>query len=139
LTDESFSILRKTLDGKETYVGSHQVIKTAGATLHAARMKRIPVWALDDNKIKEFIESRFPQARTNPRQRRLAARMLRLIYLYYRVGETNVKIAEELNMTLNAVDCAIHRINKAMKRELKRVGRPKKNTDSIETSSEVSF
>ena len=107
--------------------------------MHADRMKRIPVWALDDEKIKTFIEYRFPKAKTDPRQRRLAARMVRLIYLYYRAGETNIKIAGELKMSLNAVDCALHRINKAMGRPLKRVGRPKKNHDSIEPSYEASL
>jgi hypothetical protein len=135
LTDESFSILRKTLDGKETYVGSHQVIKTAGATQHASRMARVPVWALDDTKIKELIERCFP----SPKQKKSALRMIRIIYLYYRVGSTAGHIAEELNMSVRAVEEVIRRINKTMDRPAKPRGRPKKNTVGIETANEVSF
>ena len=138
MTEQSHSILRKSLDGKDGYVGSHQIMKTAGATLHADRMKRVPLWALDDEKIKQYVEFRFPSAKTDPKQRAAAARIVRLIYLYYRTGETNVSIAGELGMTLNAVDCAIYRINRSMKQSLTRRGRPRKS-DSIPTSSGVSF
>jgi DNA-directed RNA polymerase specialized sigma24 family protein len=84
------------------------------------------VWALDDEKIKQLILCRFPEARTDPEQRRLASRMVRLIHLYYRVGSTAGVVAEEFNMTVNAVRQLIHRIETAMKRPLKPSHREKK-------------
>jgi hypothetical protein len=127
LTLDSHAYLRKSFDGKETIVsGGHGILKTAGATQHAARMKRVPVWALDDKKLKEFINLRFPKARTDPEQRRLASRMVRIIYLYYRVGYTSGAVAEELNMTPLAVRQLICRLERAMKKPLKPSYRPKK-------------
>lgn len=120
--------LRASLDSNDTFVsGGHRVMKTAGATRHAERMRRVPVWALDDMKIKQFIDSRFPDAKTNPAQRRLASRMIRIIYLYYRVGTTAAVAAEELKMTVKAVKHVISRINNAMSKPLKPSHRPRKN------------
>lgn len=101
-------------------------MKTAGATRHTERMKRVPVWALDDERIKQFINLRFPKATTDQEQRKLALRMVRLIYLYYRVGATTGIVAAELKMTVGAVEQALHRISTAMNRPLKPSHRPKK-------------
>src|SRR5260370_32872374 len=109
-------------------------MKTAGATRHAARMKRVPVWALDDEKIKQLIDLRFPKAKTDPIQRKLASRMVYIIYLYYRVGSTSGAIAEELKMTSLAVRQLICRLERAMKQPLKPSYRPKKGV-TIQTSS----
>ena len=126
MTLDSHAYLRKSFDGKETIVsGGHGIMKTAGATRHAERMKTIPVWALNDEKIKELIRLRFPKAKTDPEQRRLAARMIRLIYLYYRVGATIGTVAEELKMTIGAVEKMLLRLNKQMKAPLKPSYRPK--------------
>lgn len=139
MSENSFSELRTHLDSNDTFVsGGHGIIKTAGATRHAERMKRVPVWALDDEKVKQLIRYRFPRAATSPNQRRLAARMLRLIYLYYRVGSTTGAVAEELKMSLNAVKCMIRRINKAMEEPLRPSHRPKtglKKGDPIDASN----
>lgn len=124
--DNSFSSLRSHVDGSDNFVRGHGVIKTAGATRHTERMKRVPVWALDDVKIAELIKIRFPKAQIDPEQRRLASRMLRLINLYYRVGSTTPQVAEELKMTDKAVENAIYRLNKAMVKPLKQSHRPKK-------------
>lgn len=128
----AFSELRTKLDSNDNFVtGGHRIMKTAGATRHTARMKRVPLWALDDEKIKQFINSRFPKAKTNPEQRRLAARMVRLIYLYYRVGSTAKIVAEELKMTLNAVDCAVRRLVRFMSGTPEPYRRHRKRGDSI--------
>jgi hypothetical protein len=133
LDSMSFSYLRTVLDGSDSFVsGGHQIIKTAGATRHADRMKKVPAWALDDEKIKEFIQFRFPKAGTDPEQRRLASRMIRLIHLYYRVGETLESVAGELKMTRNAVYCIVYRLNKAMSKPLKPSHR--KKGDYIQTT-----
>jgi len=127
LSGDSFSELKARFDGNDNFIsGGHGIIKTAGATRHADRMKRVPVWALDDEKVKELIKCRFPNAATDTEQRKLAARMLRLIYLYYRVGSTTGAVAEELKMTCNAVKCMIRRINSTMRGPLKPSHRPRK-------------
>lgn len=137
MSDGSFSELRNKLDGKDNFVnGGHGIIKTAGATRHAERMKRVPVWALDDAKLKELINLRFPKANIDPKQRALAARMVRLIYLYYRVGLTTDTVAEELKMTRNAVECSLKRLNKGMSKPFKPSHRPKK-ADRIDAPNEV--
>jgi hypothetical protein len=127
LSDNVLSSLRTKLDSNDNFVrGGHRVMKTAGATRHAARMKRVPVWALDDEKIKQFINCRFPNAKTDPEQYRLASRMIRLIYLYYRVGATVRAVAEEFKITVGAVESMIHRISRGMDQPLKPSHRPRK-------------
>lgn len=136
---DSHAYLRKSFDGKEGIVsGGHGIIKTAGATIHAERMKRIPVWALDDQKIKQYIHLRFPKAATNSEQRKLAERMVRIIYLYYRVGATEAAIAEELKITGPAVKFVIFRLNRAMKSPLKPSHRPKKKGATIQATGGTS-
>lgn len=131
MDNDSFAFLRNTLDGKDNYVGSHQIMKTAGATLHADRMKRIPLWALDDEKLKELIKRCFP----SPKQRKSALRMLRIIYLYYRAGSTAGAIAEELKISVRAVEESLRRINKTMNRPIKPRGRPRKNAENNNSES----
>lgn len=123
----SYATLRTKIDGNDPFMtGGHGAISTAGATTHAARMKRVPVWALDDSKIKEYIKTRFPTAEQDPEQMKLAKRMALIIYLYYRVGETAAAIADRLGMTRMAVRHVVHRADKAMKSPLKKRGRPRK-------------
>lgn len=121
--------LRGSLDSNDTFVsGGHGVIKTAGTTKHAERMTRIPVWALDDEKIKGYILFRFPNLKTDPEQRRRAARLVRIIHMYYRVGATGGAIAEELHMPESTVRQTVWRLEKYMKRPFKRQGRSKSVT-----------
>lgn len=103
-------------------------MKTAGATLHAARMKRIPVWAVDDEKIKQYINTKYPKAQTDLGQRASAARILRIVYLYYRVGSTAAAISEDLKISRNAVKCVIKRLERVMGSALRGKGRPKNAT-----------
>jgi hypothetical protein len=135
---DTIPALRASLDGNDTFVsGGHQVMKTAGATRHAERMKKVPVWALDDEKIKELIKLRFPLTGIDLKQRKLASRMIRLIHLYYRVGATADVVAEELKMTRKAVQGLLRRLNRQMERPLKPSHRPKKKGEGIQTESEV--
>jgi Glu-tRNA(Gln) amidotransferase subunit E-like FAD-binding protein len=106
-------------------------MKTAGATRHAERMERVPVWALDDAKIRELIERCYPGGK----RKELAARMVRIVYAYYRTGATATKIAEALGMSVKAVEESLRRINKTMNRPIKPRGRPKKNAVGIKTDS----
>lgn len=128
----SYSELRTKLDGNDGFVtGGHRIMKTAGATRHASRMKRVPVWALDDEKIKGLIQRCFP----NFSQRERAGRMIRIIYLYYRAGLTAAGVAEELKMSVKAVTESLRRINRTMNRPAKPRGRPKRNAVGIQNSN----
>jgi hypothetical protein len=111
-----------------------------GYSSHARRLGiQQPAWALDDEKIKQYVESRFPKFNTSREQRKSAFRLVRLIFLYYRIRKTNEAIAKELKMSLNAVDCALHRIATAMGGPLNPVGRPRKNAVGLQETSVVNF
>lgn len=122
--------------------GGHQVIKTAGATLHADRMARIPVWALDDMKIKKILLRSFPDMKTDEKQRKRAAIWYEVIYQYWRVGRTRGQVAGDLNLTESQIKDTIRSIRRvaagtrADNRGVlgKKKGRPKKHSP-IETSS----
>ena len=123
MSRSAFSELRTKLDSNDSFVaGGHRIMKTAGATRHAARMKRVPVWALNDERIKELIKRCFPSSN----QKKRAGRLVRIIYLYYRVGLTAGTVAEELKMSVRAVEESLRRINKTIARPAKPRGRPKK-------------
>ena len=124
--------LKTSLDSNDTFIsGGHRIMKTAGATRHAERMKNVPAWALDDNKLKELIKRCFP----SPNQRNQALRMLRIIYLYYRAGTTAGVIAEELKMSVRSVEMVLRRINRTINTPAKPRGRPKKNAKDNYTAS----
>lgn len=124
--------LRRILDSNDPFMtGGHQIIKSAGATRHAERMLRVPSWAMDDNKIRELVKRCFP----NPAQRDRAARMVRIIYLYYRTGLPATHIAEDLHLSLKAVKHIISRANKTMVRPAKPRGRPRKETNGENNNS----
>ena len=89
-------------------------------------MENVPAWALDDQELRKLIERCFP----NPRQRAAAARMVRIVYLYYRTGFTAAQIGEQLQMSTRAVEESLRRINKTVSRPAKPRGRPKKETDA---------
>lgn len=90
----------------------------------AQRMGKVPMWALDDSKIKELVNRCFPFGGNRPH---LAARMVRVIHLYYRLGDTAAAIGEQLKMTEQAVDQLIRRANKTINRPMKPRGRPRKS------------
>lgn len=116
---------------------AHRVLKTAGATRHRERMRKVPVWAHDNEKIKAYVKARFPKMDTDPEQRKMAARTVRLIYLYYVEGSTAAQVGEALGMTKAAVDMMIHRLNTRTIVNPKPVGRPKKSVsiDNISGST----
>lgn len=108
MTDGSFSKLRTQLDGGEHFVEGHGVIKTAGATRHAERMRRVPVWVLDDSKIEKFVNFIFP----NDAER--AELWRNVIYLYWRVGYTRGQVAAAVNSTDEAVAQILKRIKRIL-------------------------
>lgn len=140
---DSHAILRKFLDGKEGLVsGGHGIIKTAGATQHAARMRRVPVWALDDGKIREVLLKSFPKLSTDSKQREQAARWLRIIHLYWRLGMTRGQVAYEVGKTDQQVHFLLVAIKRAMEGKRAngsgprggKVGRPKKISAPIDAT-----
>lgn len=127
--------LRGTMDGGDSLVsGGHQVLRTAGATQHAKRLQRIPVWANDDAKVQAILDHSFPKWRTNATQRAWAARWAFIITHYFRMGETSTSIADSLKLTAAAVRYVIFCITRAANKPPGKRGRPKKNTPTIETS-----
>jgi DNA-directed RNA polymerase specialized sigma24 family protein len=104
---------------------AHRVLKTAGATRHRERMRKVPVWANDNEKIKEYVLARFPKMDTDPVQRKHASRIVRMIYLYYVEGSTSAQVAEALSMTHGAVRIALHRVKRSMSGAMKPSHRPK--------------
>lgn len=136
--------LRGTMDGGDSLVsGGHQVLRTAGATQHAKRLQRIPVWANDDAKVQAILNRHFPKWRTSVTQKTRAARWAFIITHYFRMGETTSSIADELNTTIKNIDDTIYHINRAAKglrtdngSDLGKrpKGRPKKTHAGIETS-----
>jgi hypothetical protein len=141
LTSGSFSELRTKLDGNDTFVtGGHRVMKTAGATRHTARMKRVPVWANDDEQVRLLLLKIFPKLKINEKQRARAVRWMRVIYLYFRVGWTSGKIASELGLRDVIVRNIVRDIRRAAngkrsdtgaERSIRPRGRPKKNNATI--------
>lgn len=74
-----------------------------GAAQHAARLKRVPEWALNDAKLRRLMLHCFPKMDSDPEQRRLAGRKLRIIHLYYKVGLTAATVAVVLGVTRRTV------------------------------------
>ncbi|VVB52924.1 Uncharacterised protein [uncultured archaeon] len=126
MAESAFSTLRTKVDGSDNFVIGSRVMKTAGATRHAERMRTVPVWALDDEKIKAYVQHRFPNMSSDKDQQQLAARTVRAIYLYYRSGLTEGQVAHELGTSVSAARQLLYRIRKGMAVPLKKVGRPKK-------------
>lgn len=141
---KDFAQLRERLDSNDPFMsGGHQIMKTAGATQHNARLRRIPVWANNDEQIRQLLLQSFPKLATDPKQRHRAGRWLQVIHLYYRVGYTRGHIAVELKITEDQVRDLIRNITRAAngkradgtgKRGIRPIGRPKKIHAPIETT-----
>ena len=125
-TEKDKAILRKFFDSNEPFMSGHQIISPIRRP-----DKEVPDWALDNHEVQRILLQSFPKMHTDPRQRRSAGRWARILYLYFRVYETDSGIAEEMNMTVGAVRSILSRIvglaediQKGV--ETARKGRPKK-------------
>jgi len=82
-------------------------------TIHRVRTRKrerqIPAWALDDKRVRQVILKEFPKLVTNARQRALAGRWARVLYLYFRVCQWDKTIAEVAGCTVRAVEGVIRR------------------------------
>lgn len=69
-----------------------------GAVASAERRANPPKWTRTNKGIRKIVRLAFPRFETNERQRTAAARWVRVIYLYFRVGYTYSQIAEEMKL-----------------------------------------
>ena len=133
--------LRHKFDGSEPFMsGGHQLITTTGASQHKRRLAKLPVWALDDVIIKSILLTAFPRLQTDDNQRARAGKWASIINYYFKMGWTQSKIADEMNLTEYNVNTTIRAIKRAANgknsktgRPRGKRGRPKKNTALIET------
>jgi hypothetical protein len=89
--------------------GGHQIIKMR-------RSDRVtPEWAKSNKKIQQMLMRSFPQLRTNPIQRRRAARWATIIQLYYRMLMTRGQICAHTKMRPKVVCRLIENISLASK------------------------
>lgn len=104
-----FQELRGSIDGRDGFMRGHQIIKKK-------RLRRdIPEWTKSDRKIQEILLRSFPKLRTDYKQRKLAARMARIIHLYFRVGSPRNEIVEELDINQNLFRVLLNGIRRAGK------------------------
>jgi hypothetical protein len=124
----TFDELRHSIDGSDPFMtNGHQVIRP-----RRAYKKQHLAWTKDDEKIKQILLQSFPKLQTNSRQRAAAARWLRIIHMYYRVGETIGTIALELHQKVGTIKRVLVSIKRAAKgkntangTDRKKRGRPK--------------
>lgn len=129
-----FKQLRKKFDGSESFMNrGHQIIKSAGATRHAERVSKTPDWVHDDQRVRELLLRSFPKLATDPLQRKRAGRWMQVIQLYFRMGWTWAKIAEEMGESPRKIESTIQKIynvaagrrSDGKQRSVRSPGRPK--------------
>lgn len=94
-----------------------------GIKNHIRRLKNIPNWTTNDEKVKLYIHYRFPKKEDGPEARST----IRLIHAYYREGKTEREVATELGITRKSVNGRLWSMNKRMRGPLRFSGRPKRN------------
>jgi hypothetical protein len=72
--------------------------------------KKVPDWVNDEDFIRALLLKSFPGMFEKTRERARAARWVRIIYLYFRLGWSRGQIAEEFQETYSSVDSAIRGI-----------------------------
>lgn len=100
-------------------------MNSAGATQHAKRLRRTPVWTASNEDIKEVLLRAFPKLATNERQRLKAGRWLQVIHFYYRMGWTRSRVAEEMKISERAVKDYIQTISRAANGRRTSTGKPR--------------
>jgi hypothetical protein len=107
--------LRRQFDSKDPFM-------TRGCGLVKPRSndsKKTPAWASNDAKVRQLVYSRFPEYQTKQRHRNSAARWIRIIQLYWRMGKTEGQTAAEMessDLTPTKVNRYIGRIQTVAKR-----------------------
>lgn len=127
--------LRNRFDARDPFVtGGHQILKPRSSK------KQIPDWARDDKKVREIVLRSFPKLLEDDRQRKAAARWIRVIHLYFRMHMTRGQVAQEMGIESSQVRDFVRNIRRvaAGRRSdtkgvlgAKAKGRPKKIHASI--------
>lgn len=78
------------------------------------RQKRTtPEWATDDKAVQKILLTSFPKLQTDEKQRRRAARWVRIIFLYYRKHMSYSQVAEELEELPERIGHTLCKIRRA--------------------------
>jgi hypothetical protein len=77
-----------------------------------AHQRKIPAWTLNDEQVRKVLNKLFPRHGTGERQRALAGRWLRIVYLYFRVHQWVKTIAEAVGCSVRAVEGVVCRARK---------------------------
>lgn len=127
---DTFSELRTAIDGSDPFMtGGHQII-----TKRSDSKKGNPAWAKNDAELRNILLKAFPKLHTDQKQRKAAARWLRVVSLFYRTGLTRGEVAEELGLKVDIVKQILIRVRRAANgktakgtpRGIRPRGRPKK-------------
>jgi hypothetical protein len=106
---DTFSELRTVMDGSDPFMtDGHQIISPRSDS-----RKKVPAWSKDDDAVKKLLLCSFPKLKTNIKHRAGAARWMRIIHMYYRVGLTVGHIAEELHAKPNVIKRVLISIRRA--------------------------
>ena len=117
-TRDTSGELRSKFDSNSTFMTGHRIIKTR------QHKRRIPDWARDDKQLQKFISRSFPYMNIDTEQYKRAGRWARFIQLYFKLNRTRGQIAEELDITYQAVDSLCRSVLRAAN-NLKANGRKK--------------
>lgn len=98
--------IRKVVDSNEIFAVSHG--EEAPRREHG--LKKIPAWTKSDAEIRKLLCRAFPNLAHNASQRKAAARWLRIIYLYFRIGMTRGQIVDEVHISDEALRTVLKRI-----------------------------
>jgi hypothetical protein len=92
--------IRNRLDTDDLFFSGHRVRKACGPNgKHiGSRGRKIAEWATTDKGIQKVLLRAFPKLGEDLKQRLHAARWARVIFLYFRMGYTYSRIAEEMNL-----------------------------------------
>lgn len=121
--NEDLKQLRKESDGDEGFMSGHQIKKIR------ARVRVIPLWAMNNAETQKVLLRAFPKLLTSPTQRKSASRWGAIIHLFYRMNMSETQVGEELEITGANVKMTLQRIRAhATGKVSNSRGRPKKET-----------
>ncbi len=128
MSDPLFRELRGFLDGNDSFMTGHQVIKMRQGN------RETPIWATSNKRIQEILLHSFPKLKSSSDQRAGAARWALFIQLYFRHHMTRKQTAEQMGISLITAQSLARNIRRAAagkwtngKKPGGKRGRPKKS------------
>jgi len=110
MANPDYEQLRHHIDSNDPFMSrGHQIIK-----IRRGWRRSKPSWVESNKAIQELVLRSFPKLKTDNKQRAAAARWVRVIQLYFRLGWTAGQIAEELKTTRNVIKCIIKAVRRAI-------------------------